>query len=94
MTLEIVLAVIGLLTAAAGAVAWWFRGRGDRDNIERERALNAEILQHQTDMRLSIVEAEKRAEKGRMVAEAALAGSLPADDLRSLRSGRLPKDGG
>lgn len=90
MTVEIIVAVIGLLAAIAGAVAWYFRGRGDRSELAAERALNASILQHQRDVRLSITEAERRAEGGRHVAERALAGSLPADALRELRSGRLP----
>ena len=94
MTVEIIVAVIGLLSAIAGAVAWYFRGRGDRSELAAERALNASILQHQSDVRLSITEAERRAEEASRVRDAALAGSLPADALRELRSGRLPKVGG
>lgn len=90
---QIILAVIGLLAAIAGAVKWWFKGRSDREQMDRERALNAEILQHQKDVRLSIEEAEKRAEEGRHVADRALAGELSDDERRDLRSGRLPKNG-
>jgi len=90
MTVELIIAILTFLATAAGVVRWWLKGRQGGEDAKRERALNASILQQQRDVRLSIAEAERRAEEGRHVAERALAGSLPADALRELRSGRLP----
>jgi len=93
MTVELIIGILAFLTAAAGVVRWWLKGRQGGEEAKRERALNAEILKHQKDVRLSIEEAERRAEEGRHVADRALAGELSDDERRNLRSGRLPKNG-
>lgn len=90
MTWELILASISLLAAIVGVVKWWLKDRKSDEALKRERALNAEILEHQAKVRLSIEDAERRAEGGHNVADRALAGTLSDDELHKLRSGKLP----
>lgn len=90
MTVQLIIAILALLAVVGRAIIAWCKGNQGGEDAKRERALNAEILKHQRDVRLSIEDAEKRAEEGRHVADSALAGTLSRDDANRLRSGRLP----
>jgi len=90
--IQIILAALSFLGAVAVAVTWYFKGRGTDEALKQEKALNAEVLQHQSKVRLSIVEAEKAEQEGHHVTDAILNDKLSRDELNRLRSGHLPSN--
>lgn len=90
MSAELITAILAFLAAVIGAILWYLKRRPSKNLAEK---VLADVLEHQKDVRLSIKEAEKRAEEGRHVADRALAGELSRDDVNRVLSGKPPNDG-
>jgi hypothetical protein len=92
MTPEIILAFISLLIAIVGLVRWYYKDRRAKAELELERAITGDLLDHQKRAKLCIKEAERRAENGKRNAEDILAGHMSLDNLNRVRSGKRPQD--
>ena len=86
MTWEIILAAITLLGTIFSVYKWWLKSKDSRDAEKSAKAIN----DHQKQVRLSVKDAEKSSKKWDKHKEKIADGSMPRDDLNSVRSGKRP----
>lgn len=91
MILQVILAALSLLGAVALAVMWYFKS--NRQEVDKLRVYNALLAKHNSQVKLSIDDAEKRHIQYSKIAEKALSGELSGDLVDRVLSGKDPTDG-